>query len=151
MSRFLKILEGLAGMVLGLMALLVIYQVVGRYVFGRPPSWTEELARYLQVWLVFLAAPVCLGRGMHLAVDYLTPQLSPVLRQIVRKGALALVGLFCLTLTVYGISLLQVAALQISPALGISMVWPYLAVPVSGISMTLVVVMLILDHKRGTE
>jgi TRAP-type C4-dicarboxylate transport system permease small subunit len=80
---------------------------------------------------------------MHLSVDYLTPKLPPGLQTIVRTLVLVLVGLFSLILAVYGVRLLEVAAYQVSPALGISMVWPYLALPVSGALMTLVSVWLI--------
>lgn len=126
-------LEGAAGLALGLMAALVIYQVGARSLFDRPPSWTEELARYLQVWLVLLAAPVCLRRGMHLAVDILTPRLPSGVRAAVRGAILLLVGAFGLIFAGYAVRLLSIAALQTSPALGISMVWPYLALPLGGV------------------
>jgi TRAP-type C4-dicarboxylate transport system permease small subunit len=145
MSRVLRVLEAVVGSVLAVMAALVIYQVAGRYLLGRPPSWTEELARYLQVWLVLLAAPICLARGMHLSVDYLTPKLPAGLQKVVRTMVLVFVGFFSLILTVYGVKLLDVAAFQVSPALGISMVWPYLALPVSGALMTLVSAWLIMN------
>jgi TRAP-type C4-dicarboxylate transport system permease small subunit len=138
MSRVLKILESAVGTILAVMAALVIYQVAGRYLLGNPPSWTEELARYLQVWLVLLAAPICLAKGMHLSIDYLTPKLPPRPRLWVRTAVLILIALFGLIFSIYGTRLLTVAALQVSPALGISMVWPYLAVPVSGVMMTIV-------------
>lgn len=152
----LRTLEVVAALCLGLISFLVVYQVVARYAFASPPSWTEELARYLQVWLVMLASPVCLARGMHLAVDYITPKLDPWPRHCVRAVVAALVGVFSALLTGYGVSLLGVAAIQVSPALGISMVWPYLAVPVSGLLMTLVSVRIVAreivelsDHRRG--
>ena len=126
-------LENAAALALGLMALLVIYQVGARYLFDRPPSWTEEFARYLQVWLVLLAAPVCLRRGMHLAVDLLTPRLPRLPRTVLRAAIHVLVGLFGLAFAVQAVLLLKIAALQTSPALGISMVWPYLALPLSGL------------------
>ncbi len=125
-------LEGAAALALGLMSALVIYQVAARYLFDSPPSWTEELARYLQVWLVLLAAPVCLRRGMHLAVDLLTPRLPAFAGSLVRAAILALVGGFGLIFAVQGVRLLRIAALQTSPALGISMIWPYLALPLCG-------------------
>ena len=125
-------LESAAALALGLMAALVMYQVGARYLFDRPPSWTEELARYLQVWLVLLAAPVCLRRGMHLAVDLLTPRLPPGARVVLRSAILLLVGGFGVIFAFHAVRLLRVAALQTSPALGISMVWPYLALPLSG-------------------
>jgi TRAP-type C4-dicarboxylate transport system permease small subunit len=133
------------------MATLVIYQVAGRYLFGNPPSWTEEMARYLQVWLVLLAAPICLARGMHLSVDYLTPKLPAGPRFLARTVVLVLIALFGLILTIYGISLLSVAVLQVSPALGVSMVWPYLAVPVSGTMTLLVAVGLFVESWKGNS
>lgn len=48
MPKFLKVLETVVGSILAVMAALVVYQVVGRYLLGQPPSWTEEMARYLQ-------------------------------------------------------------------------------------------------------
>lgn len=149
MAGILKTLESIVGTILAAIAALVIYQVASRYLLGNPPSWTEELARYLQVWLVLLAAPICLARGMHLSVDYLTPKLPAGPRFLVRTAVLIGIAMFSLVLAVYGVRLLRVAALQVSPALGISMVWPYLAVPVSGAMMTVVSVWLFLESWRG--
>ncbi len=141
-------LEKVVAALLATIAVLVVYQVVARYVFGNPPSWTEELARYLQVWLVLLASPVCLSKGMHLAVDYLTPLLPPTAKRWVRSFIHLLVGLFGLLLAVFGFRLLPVAALQVSPALGISMVWPYLAVPTSGLLIAMVAGALLVEEQR---
>src|SRR5882672_8755127 len=134
-----RLLERVVASILGAITVLVLFQVVARYGFGRPPSWTEELARYLQVWLVMLAAPVCLRRGMHLAIDYLTPRLAPggTAFRAVRTVVMALVGTLSAVLAYFGFQLLPVAALQRSPALGISMVWPYLVIPVAGVLMTI--------------
>ena len=134
-----RFLERVVAGILGAIAVLVLFQVVARYGFGRPPSWTEELARYLQVWLVMLAAPLCLRRGMHLAIDYLTPRLAPgsAAFRAVRTVVIALVGILSAVLAYFGVLLLPVAALQRSPALGISMVWPYLVIPLAGLLMTI--------------
>ena len=149
LKRLWRTLETGAALTLGLMAALVIYQVGARYLFGSPPSWTEELARFLQVWLVLLASPVCLRRGMHLAVDYVSPRLPPGARVALRTGVLLISAVFCLAFAVYGTRLLAVADLQTSPALGISMVWPYLAVPVSGVLMAVAAAVLIVSEIRG--
>lgn len=138
MSFLLEKLEKVVAILLASIAALVVYQVVARYVLSSPPSWTEELARYLQVWLVLLSSPLCLHKGLHLAVDYLTPRLSPSAKRWARSVNHLLVGLFGLLLTVFGFRMLPVAALQVSPALGISMIWPYLAVPTSGLLITTV-------------
>ena len=53
-----------------LLVAVVFYQVVARYVFNDPPSWTEELARYCQVWIILLTSSICIRKGSHLSVDY---------------------------------------------------------------------------------
>ena len=148
MTPLLEKLEKIVAALLATIAALVVYQVVARYVLGRPPSWTEELARYLQVWLVLLASPICLRKGLHLTVDYLTPRLPPAAKRRVRSLNHVLVGLFGLLLTVFGFRMLSVAALQVSPALGISMIWPYLAVPTSGLLITMVAAGLFVEERR---
>ena len=147
--RIVRVVEGLAAAALAGLALLVCLQVAGRYLLPTAPAWTEELARYLQVWLVFLAAPACLERGMHLAVDYLTPRLSERNRRRARRAVFALVGVWSATIAVVGIRLLGVAALQTSPALGVSMVWPYLAAPVGGVLLALVAAARLFDPPGG--
>ena len=148
MNSLLIKLEKVIAILLATIAALVVYQVVARYMLGSPPSWTEELARFLQVWLVLLASPICLSRSMHLAVDYLSPLLPSTLTRWMQSFIYLLVGLFSLLLTLSGVRLLTVAALQVSPALGVSMLWPYLAVPLSGLLMTLVAGALILKELR---
>jgi TRAP-type C4-dicarboxylate transport system permease small subunit len=86
---------------------------------------------------------------MHLSVDYLAPKLPSGLQKVVRAMVLVLVGFFSMILLVYGLKLLKVAALQVSPALGISMVWPYMALPVSGALMTLVTAWLIMNPQSA--
>jgi len=86
---------------------------------------------------------------MHLSVDYLTPKLPAGPRFAVQIGVLLLVAFFSLVLSIYGFRLLRVAAFQVSPALGISMIWPYLAVPVSGALMSVVTLALFVERWKG--
>jgi TRAP-type C4-dicarboxylate transport system permease small subunit len=87
---------------------------------------------------------------MHLSIDFLTPRLPSGPKFLVRTAVLMVIALFGLILAIYGFRLLSVAALQVSPALGISMIWPYLAVPVSGALVTFVSVGLFLETCRST-
>ena len=58
--------------VFAVQVIVIFSQVVWRFVFNNPFSWSEELARYLQVWLILLTSSVCVRKGRHLAVDYAT-------------------------------------------------------------------------------
>ena len=70
------------------LSVAVFVQVVARYIFNQPPAWTEELARYCQVWIVLLASSLCIRKGSHLAVDYLGPALGAP----ARRGLAAVTG-----------------------------------------------------------
>jgi TRAP-type C4-dicarboxylate transport system permease small subunit len=115
----------------------VFYQVLGRYLFNAPPSWSEELARFLQVWIALLASALCIQQGMHLGVDYLLYAVPPRGRASLEVLVNVLVTGFLLLLLVQGVKILDVAAVQTSPAMGINMWYAYLAVPVGAALMLL--------------
>lgn len=55
---------------------LIILQVVSRYVFSTPFSWTEELARFALIWFTFVSAGFVMARRIHIAVDLLASKLG---------------------------------------------------------------------------
>jgi TRAP-type transport system small permease protein len=55
--------------------LCVIAQVVCRYLFNSPLTWSEELARYLFIWCAFLGWVVASRRGSHLAMTFVVEKL----------------------------------------------------------------------------
>jgi TRAP-type C4-dicarboxylate transport system permease small subunit len=115
----------------------VFYQVLGRYLFNAPPSWSEELARFLQVWIALMASALCIQQGMHLGVDYLLYAVPPRGRALLEVLVHVMVSGFLLLLLVQGVKILDVAGVQSSPAMGISMWYAYLAVPVGAALMLL--------------
>jgi C4-dicarboxylate transporter DctQ subunit len=115
----------------------VFFQVVARYVFNQPPAWSEELARYCQVWIIILASSLCVRRGSHLAVDYLGRSLPPRLQRRLQGVIYALMGLYAAVVTVFGVRLMLVGHYQVSPALQINMSWVYLIFPMGGALMIL--------------
>lgn len=65
---------------------LVVLQVVSRYVFSTPFGWTEELARFVLVWLTFVSAGFVMARRIHITVDLVASRLG-------RRGVLVMDGL----------------------------------------------------------
>lgn len=59
------------------MTITVIIQVFFRFVIQSPLRWTEELARYLMIWLVLMASAIAMRNRSHLQVDVLTSALPP--------------------------------------------------------------------------
>ncbi|HEV8584278.1 MAG TPA: TRAP transporter small permease [Methylomirabilota bacterium] len=141
MSQALGLLRrAIALLIILMFAVLIVtvfYQVLGRYLFNAPPSWSEELARFLQVWIALLASALCIQQSMHLGVDYLLYAAPPRGRALLVILVHAMVTGFLLLLLVQGVKILDVAAVQTSPAMGINMWYAYLAVPVGAALMLL--------------
>jgi len=116
---------------------VVFYQVVARYIFNNPPSWTEELARYCQVWVILLASSICIRKGSHLAVDYFSHRLSPGAKRKINIVMSSLIVLYILVIIIFGWKLMVVGWYQVSPALQVNMSFVYLVFPLSGILMIL--------------
>ena len=115
----------------------VFGQVVARYVFNQPPSWTEELARFCQVWIVLLTSSVCLRKGSHLAVDYLGPALTPGARRWVAVITGCLIAVYSAVVVVWGARLMIIGLVQTSPAMHLNMGMVYLVFPIAGGLMVL--------------
>jgi len=116
---------------------IVFYQVVARYIFSDPPSWTEELARYCQVWIILLTSSICIRKGSHLAVDYFGHRFSVGIKRKINIVMSGLIVLYILVVTLFGWRLMVVGQYQLSPALQVKMSFVYVIFPLSGILMLL--------------
>ena len=113
----------------------VFLQVVARYAFNNPPTWTEELARYCQVWIIILASSICIRKGSHLAVDYLSHKFPPFLNRFIQIFIGLLVAVYVAVVTFYGWRLMIVGHYQVSPAMQINMSYIYVIFPLGGLLM----------------
>jgi TRAP-type C4-dicarboxylate transport system permease small subunit len=126
--------------VMVLMAVLVVVVVASvffRYVLLAPLPWSEEVGRYLMIWVGFLAASIAIQQGMHVGIDFLVQWVRPGFTLWLRRLSRALTALFLLVVTAYGFMLVIGLWDQWSPVLQFRMTWPYLAIPVGCLLMLL--------------
>ncbi|MCW7546752.1 TRAP transporter small permease [Photorhabdus sp. APURE] len=133
--------KGLAFFTVSLSVFLVFcvtWQVISRYVFGTPSTVTDELARYLFMWVAMIGAAYTTGQHRHLAIDLLMMKLKGMGKNSVGLVIQAAIALFAAIVLVYGGSILVISTLetgQITPALGLPMGYVYLCLPISGVLM----------------
>jgi TRAP-type C4-dicarboxylate transport system permease small subunit len=123
-----------------LLVLDVVWGVFTRYVMGEQAKWTEELARFLLVWVALLGGAVAFGTKGHLGVDYFIGTFHPDARKRMVVVVHLIVLFFAGAVFVYGGSRVVADALameQMTPALGWKMGHVYLALPIAGIFMVL--------------
>lgn len=132
------------------MALVVALQVFFRYVLNHSLFWSEELARFMLVWLSFLGASTAYKRGLHPGVDVLTARLAPSLRkaclQLVHTVSLALFAV----MVVYGLQFAWFIRAQISPALYLPKWTVFTIIPISGLLLAIhCLAFMAAAHKEG--
>ncbi|MGD9210112.1 MAG: TRAP transporter small permease [Desulfobacteraceae bacterium] len=131
------------------MALLVAMQVFFRYILNQSLFWSEELARYMLVWLTFLGASAAYYRRVHPGVDILYKRMPFALRKISNILVhLSAISLFCVMIF-YGCRFAYFVRLQTSPALQLPK-WTVMSIiPISGLILMLHGVTFLVDslHK----
>jgi len=108
---------------------VITLQIISRVLFTAV-GWTEEVARFLLVWMTFLAGTLAFQRGRHIAVTFAVDALPLAARRIVRLAALAVVLALLIALMVIGYRYMQVQSFQKSASLRISMTYIYAVMPV---------------------
>lgn len=131
-----KILANFLVIIMAVMVLNVLWQVASRFILGSPSSFTDELARYLMIWVGILGAAYISGRNMHVAIDVLPTRLSQPTQKRLMFIVRILIILFCLLAMVIGGSRLVYITYvlgQNSPALQVPLAVVYAVIPISGI------------------
>lgn len=127
-----KALEALCVFILAAMSILVFVNVVLRYGFNSSISVTEEVSRYMFVWLAFLGAVLAFSENQHVSVTVLTDKLSPVGRSLLRLVTDAAM-LFCCYLIVDGSWIqFQLNLNNLAPISGLPQGITYLASVIAG-------------------
>jgi TRAP-type transport system small permease protein len=139
-----RVLFAVIGVLLGAMVADVAVQVFFRYVIQNPPTWTEELARFLFVWQIFLAAGLAFGRGAHIVVDALLLVLPRGGQRIVAMVSQTLVLGFLCVLVWQGVNMTRLTSDTTSTAMNLNMGVVYAALPVgTGVALVHVLVDLV--------
>ncbi|MDJ0831446.1 MAG: TRAP transporter small permease [Desulfobacterales bacterium] len=130
-----RFLNWLLVLLMGTMVAIISAQVWFRFILNDPLHWSEEIGRYLLVWITFIGAAVALRHRQHLGIDLLQNRVSSRIYHIVTMGANTLIQIFLVVIIYQGFTILGVVKFQKTPAMHISMALPYLAVPVGGCLM----------------
>jgi TRAP-type transport system small permease protein len=111
---------------------IIIVTVITRYGFNYVLSWSEEVPRYLLIWISFLGAAVCVDLRDHIAFDYLYKRFPDRVRAAVQfliNGGIF--GFGCIML-LYGIRFVEAFGGDFMESIPFTNVWYYTALPVSG-------------------
>ncbi|WP_394728838.1 TRAP transporter small permease [Altererythrobacter sp. GH1-8] len=126
----------------------VVWQVIGRYLLEAPSSATEEIARFLLIWLGMVSMTYAFARRMHVGVDLISARLSPSRQVFAARGIWLACIVFALSVMVYGGGLLvRITATlgQTSAALTLPMWVIYSVMPACGLIIAYFAVSFLLE------
>jgi len=119
---------------------VIFYAVVMRYIFHRPPAWSEELSRFVFIWMIMFSAVLVTREQSHIQITFILDLLPKTLRFYMSNFVRLLMIGFCWVMIQQGLRIYPIVAEASSPSFGISMGWLYLSIPVSGILMGIYIV-----------
>ncbi|WP_407645900.1 TRAP transporter small permease [Halomonas salipaludis] len=121
----------------GMAALIatITLQIVSRVLFSAV-GWTEEVSRFLLIWITFLGATLAFQRGRHIAVTFVVEALPRRLQRLARIAALLVALSFMIALVVIGYQYMHVQSFQRSASLRLSMTYIYAVIPLAAALMS---------------
>ena len=134
-----RINQYLAAFLIFLMAIMtldVLWGVFTRYVLNNQASWSEELARFLLIWVGILGAAYASGQKLHLSIDLLQPRLTiENQKRLSVLINLLIIGFALTVMVIGGFRLMYLTSVlgQTSAALRIPIASVYVIIPISGL------------------
>ena len=154
-NRFVALVAALVRLVCIVLATalfaIVIAAVVFRYGFGQAVSWTEEVPRYLLIWISFLGAASCVLRREHVGFDVLFYALPKRPRKVLGIFLSLLVFGFGWVVFRYGIVFVQDFGSDLMETIPYTNYWYYPAMPISGFLIMLFSLKVLIDEARSKD
>ena len=134
---YYRLLNVLLGASVGALIVPVTIQLISRNT-GLIPAWiwTEEMARFLFIWMVMLGAMIGVRDGSHFECD-VWPELKPRGNALLHIVSMLFVLVFALLFAWYGIKFVQFGWDQSSELADLPMTWIFIAWPVTGLTWLL--------------
>lgn len=139
MSRLAKGFESmqtkLCSFMLAFMCLMVVVQVLLRYVFNFSFVWSEELIRYLMIWMVMIGSALVQNKNEHVRIDFFPMLAGPRGRRLMETIFRLCTLAFLAIILIKGVRMVYFNRLFESSGLRISMLWASLAIPLGALLM----------------
>jgi TRAP-type C4-dicarboxylate transport system permease small subunit len=130
-----QVVNRIAIVLFSVIFITMLLQIFFRYVLNAPLVWTEELCRYLFIWICFMGWTIALRQKSHIRINFFIERLPHSLRKIVTLVFQLLIFVFLIQLLRYGIAMTARSFSVPTITLYISWAYVYLAVPLSAAIM----------------
>jgi C4-dicarboxylate transporter DctQ subunit len=147
-----NLIEIITGLLTVFFTVLVFLQVLFRYVFRSPITWSEELTILVFQWSVFLGAAIAVRHGVHYKLDTLVRHFPIKIRAYTDIFASIIIGVVALTMLIKGYEMVLITKDSLFPTINVSYAVAYVAVPISGALIIIYLIPIFINqfkHKVG--
>lgn len=157
LNAFFSFMDGLNRLVktvlailIAMMSLIVIAQVICRLAKIQL-SWSEELSRYLMIYIAFIGTGYMVRFDLMMSVTFVRDRLPPIGRRIISIASNTIMLCFFVVILVYAAVMMERVQGQLTPAMQISMSLPYAGIVVGSTLMAVNAITVILERIVGKE
>lgn len=132
-KKIVRNFEGyLCGTMIAVMAIVVFLQVIFRFILKASLPWSEEVSRYLQVYITYFGTAYGIRTGAHLGIEAFTLLLPKPVRRVLAVFVQVISVFVCSLILKFGVDIVrtQMISRQVSPAMHIPMWMIYIAIPI---------------------
>lgn len=153
LSKYLENLAGItSGIFLVIMVIVVLMGVFSRYILNNPLMWSEELSRYLMIWMAFLAISTACKTNDNIALLSIRSLLPKKIQVIIKYFNRFWIIFFLYIIAVYGYSGALRGMRQYSASLNVPLGIFLMVVPISAILVIIqIIFMMIMELSRYKE
>lgn len=129
-------IRGFLILLMGLLVINVVWQVFSRYILNAPSTFTDELARFLLIWVSLLGVAYLSGQNQHISIDLVPQKIKPVIRRRLSIFINLVIIIFASAVLILGGGMLvyyTYTYTQLTPILQIPMAYIYLIAPLTGL------------------
>lgn len=150
MSKKMTISEIVLAFMMSVIIVMVLLGIMSRYIFGKPLSFTEEVARLFFVWVVFIGSVEAFRRNKHIKIESFINIFPKNINKIINKIIILIITAVLILLVFTGLKVVKSTSFADLTVLPLPASSFYLAVPFSSVLM-LVCILSRLIHRFKKE
>lgn len=131
-KRLYTLLKGICFLLMLAMVTIIFSQVVARYLFSNSLSWSEELGRYIFVWMTFIGSAIAVRNKLHVTLDMFVMKFPHALQKFCLVISYLSMMVFTSVLIYGGFKFVAKGSSQMSAAMQLPMHYVYIVLPIGG-------------------
>ncbi len=126
-----KVIDWIGIIFFSMIFIIALFQIIMRWVLNSPVTWSEELIRFMYVWICFIGWTIASRNGSHIKINAIYKNLSENVQKVVETFNCTIVCVFGVLMVKYGINMTIIGRKGRGVTIPISFDWVYVIAPIA--------------------